>query len=330
MTKLTNKEVEARIERSRSRKSLPKKLSKPEKGDEPSAKEVVVVRRIKQPPPVPEPVRNSPERKHGPNPIKRSAPVQTTKPTIVPRVTSEQGHVKPSSVPTSETGPRTSSKPSVEAATEEKSRPSSEHTVEDAVEVAPVPLVQTPSVKAERPALLHNITPESHENVKKCASPPDPVTQPITNGAVTKREEASPEPIPLPPSPKEPSHVQGESDDIAQQVGTPTVEVSPCDLQREEEETVGTPPSKGSPDSMTSRGSTKSEDDKWSENEKKFDTLTRNSKVLHARKERLKALKKKKDENLKDDDIVSLKGMWVSTCKNIFGVLSMFHILTVL
>lgn len=53
----------------------------------------------------------------------------------------------------------------------------------------------------------------------------------------------------------------------------------------------------GSPASLSSQDSSRSEDEKRVENEKKFDTLSKqDAKVLQGRKERLKALKKKKEK----------------------------------
>ena len=65
----------------------------------------------------------------------------------------------------------------------------------------------------------------------------------------------------------------------------------------------------GSPQSM-SPDSSRGEEDRRAENEKKFDTLTKQSsnKALHGRKERLKALKKKKDDGkLSANEMAELK-----------------------
>ena len=65
----------------------------------------------------------------------------------------------------------------------------------------------------------------------------------------------------------------------------------------------------GSPQSL-SPDSFRGEEERRAENEKKFDTLTKQStnKALHGRKERLKALKKKKDDGkLSANEMVELK-----------------------
>ena len=67
----------------------------------------------------------------------------------------------------------------------------------------------------------------------------------------------------------------------------------------------------GSPASLSSQDSSRSEDEKRVENEKKFDTLSKqDAKVLQGRKERLKALKKKKekgDNRLSCEDISGMQ-----------------------
>lgn len=90
-------------------------------------------------------------------------------------------------------------------------------------------------------------------------------------------------------------------------------EDSCLDTVTEEEETKYSHP--GSPSSLSSQDSSRSEDEKRMENEKKFDTLSKqDAKVLQGRKERLKALKKKKDRGdvrLSCEDISGMQiGEW--------------------
>jgi hypothetical protein len=82
------------------------------------------------------------------------------------------------------------------------------------------------------------------------------------------------------------------------------------DIVEEEDEEKLSPSIPGSPVSLSSPDSFRSEEDKRVENEKKFDTLTRQSSntALYGRKERLKALKRRKNEGvLTASDMAELK-----------------------
>jgi hypothetical protein len=84
------------------------------------------------------------------------------------------------------------------------------------------------------------------------------------------------------------------------------------DIVEEEDEEKLSPSIPGSPVSLSSPDSFRSEEDKRVENEKKFDTLTRQSSntALYGRKERLKALKRRKNEGvLTASDMAELKAV---------------------
>lgn len=165
-----------------------------------------------------------------------------------------------------------------------------------------------------------------HRSAATAVAPPEDEQPPVPPHQATQVRQPPPKPprgnftskqIPLVPPLQEVEESLSPSSNTPPQEHSPNgvvIQVDAClDMVTEEDETKYSHP--GSPASFSSQDSSRSEEEKRVENEKKFDTLSmQEAKVLQGRKERLKALKKKKekgDMRLSCEDISGMQvGEW--------------------
>lgn len=166
-----------------------------------------------------------------------------------------------------------------------------------------------------------------HRSAATAVAPPEDEQPPVPPHQTTQVRQPPPKPprgnftsrqIPPVPPLQEVEESLSPSSNTPPQEHSPNgavIQVDSClDMVTEEDETTKYS-HPGSPASFSSQDSSRSEEEKRAENEKKFDTLSmQEAKVLQGRKERLKALKKKKekgDMRLSCEDISGMQvGEW--------------------
>ena len=215
----------------------------------------------------------------------------------------------------------------------EKSPPVPQHRAAAAAAVAP-PEKKPPPVPQHRsastPVAPYEDNPPPvppHRSASTAVAPPEDEQPPVPPHQTTQVRQPPPKPPrgnftsrQIPPV----LPVQEVEESLSPSSNTPPQEHSPngaviqvdscLDMVTEEDETTKYS-HPGSPASFSSQDSSRSEEEKRAENEKKFDTLSmQEAKVLQGRKERLKALKKKKekgDMRLSCEDISGMQvGEW--------------------